>query len=210
MKRKYVRLGAGSLIFQHDAGWWMRQKQIETNHEAITKARDIVFLVRDPRDIVVSAWFERTKRTPERRIVRHYCRYPLDEYITEQRGLEDVIDYMNRWTSWWQMRENIHMVFYEDLHRDCVWALRRVFDFLKFDVADESLAFAVQQCEFSKMQDKERAGGFLKKVRDANDTETFKCRRGVIGGYVDHVSPKTALFMDKMVAEKLDAAYGYE
>jgi hypothetical protein len=42
-----------------------------------------------------------------------------------------------------------------------------------------------------------------------NDDETYKVRRGEIGGYVDYCDEKTIDYMNDLIKKELSANYGY-
>jgi hypothetical protein len=44
---------------------------------------------------------------------------------------------------------------------------------------------------------------------DPNDPESFKTRRGEIGGYLGYLSPGQIASMDAYMAEHLDPVFGY-
>jgi len=45
--------------------------------------------------------------------------------------------------------------------------------------------------------------------RDKNDPESFKTRRGKVGGYVDYLTPQDIEFLDAKMREGLPLCYGY-
>jgi alcohol sulfotransferase len=62
------------------------------------------------------------------------------------------------------------------------------------------------------MREREREGRFASDdltPRDHSDTDSFKVRRGVIGGYRDYFDDAQCAALDALVAERLDPFFGY-
>ena len=65
---------------------------------------------------------------------------------------------------------------------------------------------------FEALREKERTRFFESErlhARDTDDPESFKVRRGKVGGYRDYFSPEILAEMDALVATRLDANAGY-
>jgi hypothetical protein len=52
-----------------------------------------------------------------------------------------------------------------------------------------------------------RQGGM--RLRDPNDPDTFKVRRGKVGGYRDTFSPEQVAELDEIVATRLSSEFHY-
>jgi hypothetical protein len=62
------------------------------------------------------------------------------------------------------------------------------------------------------MREREREGRFAGTdltPSDRNDADSFKVRRGVVGGHRDYFDDAQARALDALVAERLDPAFGY-
>lgn len=171
------------------------------------RGKKIILLVRDPRDVVVSMYFERTRRE------RAYTG-TLQEFLLETRGsLDTILGYYNVWA-----RERAHpqgfcLVRYEDLKADTASQVKRILRFIGLEqVTDAHVAEAVQFASFESMR-KMETGDVLKsgrlRARDPNDTESFKTRKGKVGGYVDYLGPEEIKWMERKIRETLDPSYGY-
>ncbi|MEO7168648.1 MAG: hypothetical protein ABI016_16655, partial [Chthoniobacterales bacterium] len=78
-------------------------------------------------------------------------------------------------------------------------------------VNQPAFAHALQFSDFGHMKKLENAGAFESKILRAGDTqdpESFKVRRGKVGGFAEYLSPN-----DKVCAatalQKLDPRFGY-
>lgn len=171
------------------------------------RGKRILLLVRDPRDVVVSMYFERSRRE------RAYSK-SLAEFLHERRGsLATIIAYYNVWYRQQRVPRGFAVVRYEDMQADAAKELRRVLDFLGMSgVSDEHVRQAVEYGSFENMRSLESSGAVESgrlRPRDAGDVESFKTRRGVVGGYVDYLDEQQVAWMEERIASDLDPSYGY-
>jgi hypothetical protein len=105
------------------------------------------------------------------------------------------------------------LVRYEDLHADAPHELRRILDFLGLPgVSDGVLADAARYAAFERMHEMERhqtLGSFRLRPADPLDEESYKTRRGRVGGFVDYLAPAEIATMSRRMEEELDQSYGY-
>jgi len=196
------------LIMAHHDGGPQHQvpEDIATDKRRYRKQR-VVFLVRDPRDVLVSAYFQKTRRNIS-------FAGTLEEFIDTRRGsLESNIRFYNIWAENRHVPREFLLVTYEDLHRDPIGELRKVLDFLGLEqVSDEALKKAVEDGEFGNMRRLEsenalRTGRLA--PRDPHDLESYKTRRGVVGGYVDYLSADQIEHVDRVIREHLSPFYSF-
>ncbi len=183
------------------------------------RGKRIVLLLRDPRDVTVSFYHHLTRRsTPLERAVfgvrPHHLRLPLAEFVLDgEVGLPRVIDFANRWID---RRERIPAAFltlyYEDLRRDPLSGLETLAAFLELPLGRAELEAAVEFGAFERLKERERRGFFRsERLRPGriDDLDSYKVRRGRVGGYRDEVPPAVAARMDALVAAGLDPRLPY-
>lgn len=171
------------------------------------RGRKVVLLVRDPRDVVVSMYFERSRRE------RAYSR-TLSRFLHERRGsLDTILAYYNGWAAARGVPSDLLVIRYEDLRRDTERELARLLDFLGVrDVKSETLREAVHFASFEnmrKMESSGEAGSGRLRPRDPKDPESFKTRRGKVGGFVDYLTPEEIEDVERRIGARLDASFGY-
>lgn len=193
--------------FHDDAPHWRRPEQLRTHKEAY-RGRRVLLLVRDPRDTIVSLHLQLTKRW------RVDPDMPLDEFIWHPRGsFRTMIRFYNIWAANRDVPEELLLARYEDMHADPVKQLRRVLDFVGLpEVDDDIVREAVELNQIERMRESERGDEYgTRRLRpgDANDPESFKARRGKVGGYVDYIRPEHVEQMDRIIRDELDPWYGY-
>jgi len=185
------------------------------------KFRDkkVIFLVRDPRDVIVSSYFEMNKRgnlfgdNPyENR--KAAFEGSLVEFINRREGgFDTIIQYYNIWAQNRAVPEGFLLVRYEDLKHNPVRDLRRVVDFLGFtEVDDAVLSEAVEFASFDNMRKMESAGTFQSEVlnpADRSDQESYKTRKGKVGGYQDYLPREESARLTNKMQVELSDYYGY-
>src|SRR5262245_52295649 len=144
------------------------------------RGKRVVLLVRDPRDVVVSMYFERSRRE------RAYDG-SLSAFLHESRGsLDTILAYYNVWARSRGIPSELLIVRYEDLRRDTERELGRLLDFLGVrGVSARTMGDAVRFASFESMREMESTGSLGSgrlRPRDPNDPESFKTRRGKAGG----------------------------
>jgi hypothetical protein len=170
------------------------------------RRKPIVLLARDPRDVIVSLYLQLAKR--EKRF-----QGSIQEFLRDREfGLAMIVDIMNGWWAEWSTAVNVRLFRYEDCRAHTERELRRMLEHLRFpDVDDAAIAAAVEYSRFDNMQKMEREGKFEKgylKPADATDPESFKVRRGKIGGYRDYLNDDDVAYVDRLCAT-LAPAYDY-
>jgi hypothetical protein len=193
-------------ISHDDNPHWKTPKGLQRSKRRYA-GKKIVLLVRDPRDVVVSMYFERSRRE------RAYAG-TLHEFLHEQKGsLDTILGYYNVWADQRTRPKDFCLVRYEDLKTDTAGELRRLLTFVGLDkVSDEHVAEAAHFASFENMRAME-SGDALKsgrlRPRDKDDKESFKTRKGKVGGYVDYLSPEEITWMERKIKETLDPLFGY-
>lgn len=143
--------------------------------------RPVVFMVRDPRDVMVSAFFHATRH-------KHRFAGTIDDFIADRaQGLPAIIDYLNGWAEGLPVRQSF-VLSYEELLRDAMDASARVIEFLGYVPVEAALSKAVSAARFESMRELELQGGLPAHEYDRNDAESLRMRRGKAGGFVDYLS----------------------
>ena len=150
--------------------------------------RRIVLLVRDPRDTAVSLYYQLTKRDMT-------FTGTLSDLIRDERyGVAAILRFQSDWhglaTSW----GDFHVVRYEDLRANSAPVLRDLLAFLGLTVSEQALADAIAFASFDNMQEMEASGALRRAYGDklvpahSSDPDSFKVRKGTVGGYSDAMS----------------------
>jgi hypothetical protein len=171
----------------------------------------VALLARDPRDALVSLHVQftrRTKETPE-----ELKRKSLSELLRDPaNGIKSMVETMNSWLAEWSDRSNFLLLRYEDLRHDPKPGFESLLRLLgEREINRSAFEKAVQFSEFNQMKAREAGGAFDSKILrpgDPVDPESYKVRRGKIGGYADEFSTADQAYAAEAL-RRLDDRFGY-
>jgi len=180
-----------------------RAETIEAGKQRF-RDKTVVFLVRDPRDVVVSMYFEASRRSDLfQGTISDFVRQPVG-------GLDAIIDYDNVWAAAASVPRRFHLVRYEDLHRTPATVLASVLEAMQLPVGPAAIEAAIAFSKFDNMRKLEAANAFGShrlKPGDAKDPESFKTRKGKIGGYREYLSAEDLAWVNTRIADRLSPFY---
>jgi hypothetical protein len=206
-KRQVARARCQVISFQKSGRTWLRAMldqlaieipfshgdaaiapQLDPRHDFERFAdRRIIFLHRDPRDVLVS-WYFHTKN------VLRLHELPLGEFINLPRyGIEAICAYNRRWLDGAGRFDDFLAVTYEEMHAAPADTLAKVLHFCGFtDIAPARVERAIAECSFARMKERERAGVMAamfpgRFAESSTDDEAMKVRRGKVNGFVDYL-----------------------
>lgn len=186
-----------------------RHDALAFDHQMFDGKR-ILFLIRDPRDTLTSAYYHSTKR------IRVF-EGDISTFVrSSQRGILKWIAYHNMWRENCSSLQSFQVVTYESLHVAPLPALRSAFQAIGLvDVTDAELEAAIEYARFENLRRLE-AGGAVHKAAlrpvDRDDPESFKVRQGRVGGYRQSLSDDDIAFIEDALARNpcplYEAYYG--
>lgn len=172
---------------------------------SVTDPKQIVILARDPRDVVISSYFHKTERS-------HKTDCSLEEYLHHPRwGIETLVRILNRWRRRFSAHPRCEWLAYERLRSDPQAEMTRLAEAIDGPVDRDALAAAIEEARFERMQAAEAAGEHADmrlRPGDPAKIDSFKARRGKVGGYRDYLGPESIAFADAAIA-RLDPFFGY-
>ncbi|MFZ5654773.1 MAG: sulfotransferase domain-containing protein [Pseudomonadota bacterium] len=186
--------------------------------------KPVVLLVRDPRDVSVSNYFQwKFRMKPDKKKINDYP--PADsaigvaDYLLSDHGgsLADVIGFLNRWAAELPRIPRLHLLRYEDLRRDPENRLRALLEFMGVPADEQLVGDAVAYASYEQMKAREQRsasgpgrwlGGRLR-PRDRDNPDSYKVRRAKVGGYRDYCTDAEVARIDALVAERLHPCFGY-
>jgi len=190
-----------------DAKWIHRLLGSNIVPVGILRQKKVVVVYRDPRDIVVSLHFHKTKRSRRRMDV------DISTFIRDPHyGVDNIVRVMNLWRQRLAHHPQCLWLRYEDMKADTRKALEQLVSFIGIDKVDDSLVDeAVKFSEFEnmkKMEAKNAFGSAILQARDVTDPNSFKVREGRVGGYVKHFGEADLKYLDEAIGH-LDPFFGY-
>src|SRR6266478_1936692 len=215
---RYNQSGFPRVIFSHDlfehrtkGALWdrLRGKYLVPRRE-LRRAK-IILLVRDPRDCFVSLYLQLTRRDPN--AAAEFKQKTVSDVLRDRRfGVRAIIMTMNDWLDEFSGRDNFTLTRYESLRASPAEHFRDLLALLgesapEMPIFHEALDFS----RFENMQKLEAAGAFDSKILhpgDVRDPESFKVRRGKVGGYREYLSVEDQAYAADAMT-KLDPRFGY-
>ena len=165
--------------------------------------KDVVFLTRDPRDVVVSLYFH---------LHKHNSSVSLSDFIRDSKsGLQAIVYYMNEWLSHEEKFTSFAVFSYEERILDSTQEFRRLLDVLNMPIDEDFLKKAVHEASFDNMRNIQKTKSIKHKTflaEKPNDPESAKIRKGKVGGYTDYFSEEDMAYA-KEVLTGLDRCFGY-
>ena len=188
-------------------------EEIPTDLAWATKQR-IVLLMRDPRDIAVSLYFDRTSRA---RFFPDALPYEgsFAEFLREPRGgLRTIIAFYNAWAAHHRTRpdakDGVKLVKYEHLHDDPTLEFGRLLAFLQLEHSPDFVEEMVRHASFDQVRRMETSGrlGYKPTADVLADERALVLRRGLARAYPDHFAKQDHEFAADVMGE-LDPWYAY-
>ena len=169
--------------------------------------KKVIFLARDPRDVVVSLYHDYTKR---------HGGYTgsISSFIRDDNfGLPAIILFMNQWAKHLQSNQKSLLLSYEQLSANPAETTYQFLAFVGHSAPPEIIQEALSYASFSNMRAMEAQGTIADQrllPTDKKDTATYKTRKGKVGSYKEELGVEDQLYVDQMVNEKLDKVFGYD
>lgn len=177
-------LGIPKVIFTH-----------ETPNPDKTYPDETIYITRDPRDVMVSNWFHRTKQLGQ------YDGSLQDFIHDEQWGIDSFVNHAD---SWLATVGQERVIRYESLKLDTVATFLSACRLLDLVVSDDKAATAVEAASFGRMQAIEDRGRVVGHNYDATDPNARRVRSGKVGGFRDYLNADDLRY----IAERMDEGSG--
>ncbi len=206
------------LFFTHDN--YLKDYTGNSDTKADYYGKKVILLVRHPADVSVSQYHQwRYRMRASKKVLNDY---PVDGeevaifdfMVQRQAGLDKAIEFLNGWARELPRLKDLLVVRYEDLKAEPAETLARMLEFMGTPGSEaeiqESLAFA----SFENMRKLETKRTFWLSGRrmvpkDRDNPNSFKVRRGKVGGYKDYFSDAESLEINRIVQQRLAPEFGY-
>lgn len=209
--------GLPAVFFTHNN--YLRDYTGNWQSKAHFRGRRMVLLVRDPRDVAVSQYYQwRYRMRPVKKFLNDYpphdSEVSLWDFVCDPKvGVPRIVDYFNDWAASADELDDLLIVRYEDMRREPQAVLQRILDFTGTPMDEAVIAEAVEFAAFDNMKKMERerffrGSGARVRPGDAANPESFKVRKASVGGYREHFDAEQLAELDSLLA-RLDPAFGY-
>jgi hypothetical protein len=165
------------------------------------RGRKVIFLAREPKDVLVSAWHH-----------AHYRQSSFSGSIAElvrspYAGIDKLLTAHNRWWDHREQAASYLVTSYERMHADLGGVLRDTLEFVGWPVDEAAIARAVAASSFASMREVEAKSAIEHKslrahsgTRDQSDDRSRKVRSGKVGGHREHMADADIAHIDARVA----------
>jgi hypothetical protein len=198
-------------VWHDDRPHWKGADAIVAD-KSIYADKKVLLQVRDPRDVVVSNYFQLTRRGDGKDSNNAFAG-DLSAYLRHARGsIDSILRFYNVWADARRVPAALHRVRYEDLLADCPGTLAGVLDFIGLPPLGASTVREIADAfSFDRMRAMEISGAIESSTMrpgDVSDPESYKVRRGRAGGFRDYLTADDIAFLDRRIAAELDEWYG--
>jgi len=179
--------------------------------------KKVLLLVRDPRDVAVSQFFQWKYRMPLWKKKLNSSAVAADPSIFEfvmarDYGLPTIIDFLNGWAADASRIRSLRVVRYEDMRADPIRVLSEVLEYLGTAAEHERVAAAVDFAQFDNLKKLETQRAFpgpRLAPSDPHNPDSYKVRRGKVGGYRDYFDDVQLAVIDRLTRTTLSPFFGY-
>jgi len=165
----------------------------------------VIFLVRDPRDVVVSHFYQVTKRAKNPFVFNSISDFVRHETL----GFNRIIKYYNLWYKNKRIPQDFLLVRYEYLLVNGIQELQKINNYLSLNVSISDIEKVYENSSANKMRKKEIANQ-LKGFEDFGiEKNQLKVRNAKIGGYFNELSREDIVYCNKKM-RKLNPYFNYK
>lgn len=203
------------VLFTHDN--YLRDYTRDGTSKRAYAGKRVVLLARHPADVTMSQYFQWKHRMRAHKVALN--QYPpvstgLDPYgfMTSTSGLSKVIAFLNEWAEALPTLDQSLVIRYEDLRADTPRELRRLAAFLGLSPSDAIVGAVVEYAAFENMKQREAekaSDSDRLRATDVSNPDSFKTRRGKVGGWSDYFDDAQCDEIDRIVETTLHPSYGY-
>ena len=165
----------------------------------------VLFLVRDPRDVVVSHFHQVTKRANNPFIFNSISDFIKDDIL----GFKRIIQYYNLWFFQKDVPKDFLLIKYEDLLNQGVDTLSEINQFLNIDIPKQKIEKIYSESTADKMRKKEKENKLKGFKNFGKDRDKLKVRNAKSGGFINELSVDDILFCNKEM-KLLNSYYNYK
>ncbi len=207
-----------SVLFSHNN--YLRDYTKNWHSKAHFQGKRIVLLVRDPRDVAVSQFFQwKYRMRPSKKLLNDYPPdgedISLFDFVMNPAcGAPKIVRYFNGWEEAIPELKEVLVIRYEDMRAHPDKSLARILEFIGTPGTPEQIREAVEFAAYENMKKLEEKKTFKSsgaRVIPGNlqNPNSYKVRRAKVGGYRDYFEDDQIAEIDSMVNDTLSPAFGY-
>jgi hypothetical protein len=206
-----------AVFFTHNN--YLRDYTGNSHSKSHFQGKRIVLLVRDPRDVAVSQFFQwQFRMRANKKFINDYPRdgadiSTWDFVLDKEAGVPRIVDYFNGWAQAIPELKDVLVVRYEDMRVDPGAVLAKILAFTGAQVTSADVQEAVDFAAYDNMKKMEqdkffKGSGARVKPGDKDNPQSFKVRKAKVGGYRDYFTDEQCEQLEQMVSQ-LNPIFGY-
>jgi hypothetical protein len=181
------------------------------------RGKRVVLLVRDPLDVAVSQFFQwRFRMRPRKKFINDYPIQDTEiwDFVRDETvGVPRIVKFLNAWARAIPEHGDVLLVRYRDMRADPGRVLTQILEFTGTSCSAEQIAAAVEFARYDNMKKMEetkffKGTGTRVKPGDKDNPQSFKVRKGKVGGYRDYFTDEQCAELEQM-ASALDPIFDY-
>jgi hypothetical protein len=208
---------SGLFLFKHDGTRLRTFIKLKNPLDAYIKDKtmykdnDVIYLVREPRDAIISGYYYLAYRwgrfNPKR--------LSLSSYLHRDMALPLAVDYMNQWARQRSVPRRFMIITYEDALKDMFSVISMILQFIKLEVPEDVIRRCIQDCSAENLCAVEKQYFFKTNLRprramlNRNIPHSFHANNPVAGNFLSELSQEDIDFSTEYLKEHLDPYYWF-
>lgn len=195
-------LGIGAVLWDHGGSGLIEKNAIEevNTRKFLIARKKKCFLIRDPKDVMVSSYFQATKRI-------NVFEGNISSFVRDENyGINRWIKLHNAWYNVIKSDKSTKLVKYEDMQKNSIGVLSFILSDLGIKyLKDELLMKAIEGAKFEqmkKMEKKEEIDSSRLKPGNKNDPESFKVRKGKVGDFREYLNESDIIYINEALMKQ--------
>lgn len=181
------------------------------------RGKRVVLLVRDPLDVAVSQFFQwRFRMRPRKKFINDYPMKDTEiwDFVRDETvGVPRIVKFLNGWARAIPEHGDVLLVRYRDMRSDPARVLAQILEFTGTACSTEQVSAAVEFARYDNMKKMEqtkffKGTGTRVKPGNKDNPQSFKVRKGKVGGYRDYFNDQQCAELEQM-ASTLDPIFDY-
>jgi hypothetical protein len=178
--------------FTHDDVPQHKKPEELTKDKSRYDNNKVILLIRDPKDVMVSNFFQMTVRDNVEWAKDLVA--PKQLVYSKRGGVDTFVTFYRYWLDYLVARNMNHLVIsYEQLRFDPVTTVTQIFKFAGNDmhISQKSIIASVDINTFEKVKARELKGEIKSKafaIREAKNENALKARKGIVGDYKNYLT----------------------
>jgi len=192
-----------TIKFEHDQGNWvpapLKIKQLSFKSSKYS-GKKTAFLVRDPRDVLISSWYHLKFR--ERIYTGTLSDFIRDDLV----GIRKIIAFMNMWIENCNVPDSFSLFTYEMFRENTIGQFKNLLYFTGIPIDETIIKNVVEQSSFKKMKQLEKNGTLKEpwmKPGNKNSDNSMKIRKGKVGSFREELSEGNIAFLNEIINKEL-------